>query len=111
MNLGKVLTASKNANRLKVFYLWHPEEDKETGFKMKTVGTMVDSYLTLEGLFTVILYTKVEKTGDNKIKYSFITNNDGKHPAKSPVGMFKDLYIPNDLGYVVKRIDEYNNGE
>lgn len=111
VNLSKVLTASKNANRLKVFFLWHPEEDRETGYKMKTVGKMVDDYLTVEGLFTVILYTKVEKSADNKIKYNFVTNNDGKHPAKSPVGMFKDLYIPNDLGFVVKKIEEYNNGE
>ena len=110
VNLGKIVTSAKNAGRLKVFFLWHPEEDRETGFKMKTVGKMVDDYLTLEGLFTVILYTKVDKGVDNKITYSFVTNNDGKHPAKSPVGMFKDLYIPNDLGKVSKAINDYNEG-
>ena len=68
---------------------------------------MVDDYLTLEGLFTVILYTKVSKGNDNKIEYQFITNNDGEYPSNSPVGMFKDMYIPNDLGYVVEKIKEY----
>lgn len=111
VNLGKIVTAAKNASRLKVFFLWHPEEDKETGYKMKTVGKMVDDYLTLEGLFTVILYTFVQKQGDGKINYTFVTNNDGKHPAKSPVGMFKELYISNDLGKVAKAIDTYNLGE
>jgi hypothetical protein len=110
VNVGKIVTAAKNASRLKVFFLWHPEEDRETGYKMKTVGKMVDDYLTLEGLFTVILYTKVDKTNDGKVNYSFVTNNDGKHPAKSPVGMFKDLYIPNDLGKVVRMINDYNEG-
>ena len=72
---------------------------------------MVDDYLTLEGLFTVILYTKVSKGNDNKIEYQFITNNDGEYPSKSPVGMFKDMYIPNDLGLVSKIIDTYNEDE
>jgi hypothetical protein len=68
---------------------------------------MVDNYLTLEGLFTILLYSKVERGQDNKPKYSFVTNNDGQYPAKSPVGMFNDLYIPNDLGLVSQKINEY----
>jgi len=108
VNINKVLQASRNARKdLKVFFLWHPEEDKDLGFKMKTVGTMVDNYLTLEGLFTILLYSKVERGQDNKPKYSFVTNNDGQYPAKSPVGMFNDLYIPNDLGLVSQKINEY----
>lgn len=49
---------------------------------------------------------------DEKEKKSireFVTNDDGFFPAKSPVGMF-DLYIPNDLGFVVNKIEEYYNG-
>lgn len=111
VSAGKIIDASKNTrDDLTVYFLWHPEQDKDTGFKMKTVGTMIDNYLTLEGLFTVILYTKVTKGTDGKMKYQFVTNNDGQYPAKSPVGMFKDLYIPNDLGVVAEKINEYNNG-
>jgi len=64
----------------------------------------------LEGLFTVVLYTKVERGADNKVKYNFVTNNDGEFPAKSPFGMFKDLYVSNDLGLVSETIDKYNLG-
>ncbi len=71
---------------------------------------MINQYLTPEGLFTVILYTRVIKE-NGKMSYSFVTNNDGKYPAKSPIGMFKDLYIPNDLGAVSKAIDSYYMGE
>jgi len=110
VNLAKVIRAAKDASRVKVYFLWHPEEDRETGFKMKTVGKMVDDYLTLEGLFTVVLYTRIIKE-EGSMKYTFVTNNDGKHPAKSPIGMFKELYIPNDLGYVADQINAYNNGE
>ena len=112
VNIGKVVEAARNTRKdLKVYFLWHPEQDKETGYKMKTVGKMVDDYLTLEGLFTVILYTKVSKGNDNKIAYQFVTNNDGEFPGKSPIGLFPELYIPNDLGVVSETIDKYNEGE
>lgn len=112
VNIGKVVTAARQTrNDLKVYFLWHPEQDKDVGYKMKTVGKMVDDYLTLEGLFTVVLYSRVSKGADNKPSYEFVTNNDGEYPGKSPVGMFKDLYIPNDLGLVSETIDKYNLGE
>ncbi len=112
VNTTKMMMAAKDTRKdLKVYFLWHPEEDKELGSKMKTIGTMVDSYLTLEGLFGTILYTNTSKGNDNRIKYEFVTNYDGKFPAKSPVGMFKDLYIPNDLSIVSELIDNYNLGK
>lgn len=112
VNTNKVIEAARLVgNSLKVFFLWHPELDKDGSYKFKTVGAMLDNYLTLEGLFTVILYTQVSKGADNKILYEFVTNNDGNLPGKSPVGMFKELYIPNDLGLVSSTIDKYNEGE
>ncbi len=113
VNINRVITAASNVRKdLNIFFLWHPENDKEAGYKMKTVGKMVDDYLTLEGLFSVVLYSKVERDiSTNKSRYLFVTNNDGEYPAKSPVGMFDELYIPNDLGYVIKRIIKYNEGE
>lgn len=49
---------------------------------------------------------------DKTIKYGFYTNrtidkNGAEMPAKSPFGMFEDLFIPNDLAFVAKKIDEY----
>ena len=111
VNLGKIVEAARLTRKdLKVYFLWHPENDRENGYKMKTVGNMVDNYLTLEGLFTVILYTRVSKGIDSKIKYEFVTNHDGELPGKSPIGLFKELYIPNDLGLVSEMIDKYNEG-
>lgn len=112
VNISKVIEAARTSRSdLKVYFMWHPEKDNLGNYKMKTVGKMVDDYLTLEGLFTVILYTNVNKGTDNKIEYTFVTNNDGESPAKSPVGMFKDLYIPNDLSFVSESINSYNSGE
>lgn len=30
--------------------------------------------------------------------------------CKTPVGCFDDEYIPNDMGYVIDKINEYYNG-
>lgn len=111
VNTTKLISTCKNVrDDLEIYFMWHPEEDKETGFKMKTVGAMIDSYLTLEGLFTIILYSDVSISAENKVKYSFVTNHDGKYPARSPIGMFPDIKIPNDLGLVSEYIQKYNKG-
>lgn len=96
---------------LDLFYLTHSESsyDEATGaqkLKAKTVGKLVDNVLTLEGMFTTVLYTNVEKTKEG-LRYSFITQNDGSSTAKSPMGMFKELEIPNNLNIVKKAIHEY----
>ncbi len=77
-------------------------------FKMKTLGKMLDSVITLEGLFTYVLFTTVQRDDEGTPTYKFITNSDGTCTAKSPMGLFDDIYVDNDLNYVVNRIKEYN---
>jgi len=111
VNMTRVIDAARMTRKsLNVYFLWHPEQDREMGYKMKTVGKMVDDYLTIEGLFTVVLYTRVVKDNEGKVQYQFVTNSDGEFPGKSPIGLFKDLYIQNDLGLVSRLINEYNEG-
>lgn len=104
-------TARTLRKDLKVFVLWHDEDvAKESKRKMKTLGAMIDNTITLEGLFTIVLFTKV--TTDPKTReniYQFCTQSEDGSTAKSPKGMF-DRLIPNDLAYVSKKIDEYYNG-
>jgi hypothetical protein len=75
--------------------------------KIKTIGKLLDDKINPAGLFTILLFTDVHKKEDGSMEYRFVTNNDGTYPAKSPMDMFKDTYIPNDLGAVSKAIDEY----
>jgi len=77
--------------------------------KIKTLGKMIDNTITVEGLFTYVLFTEVGRDGDNQVTYSFITHSDGSNTAKSPLGCFDEDRIPNDLQYVIEKIDEYNN--
>lgn len=105
-------------NNINFIILTHSDTTKEGDedmYKMKTIGKMLDEKVTLEGLFTTVLYGKSVAVEGSKIpKRMFVTNRDGVYPAKTPIGMFKmpdELYIPNDLGLVVERIRKYENGE
>ena len=97
---------------LNIYYFTHYEIVEDGGeivsYKIKTSGKLLDSQVVMEGLFTVVLYTHVESKGD-KTSYNFVTNRYNKIPAKSPMGMFDEVKIPNDLSIVNKAVTEYYN--
>lgn len=110
LNKAKVLRED-----LKVHILTHSdtvpgEFGGKPTIKIKTIGKLLDDKINPAGLFTILLFTDVHKKADGVMEYRFVTNNDGTYPAKSPMGMFKDTYISNDLGAVSTAIDEYYNG-
>jgi len=84
-----------------VYFLHHSEVADDGAYKAKTLGKMLDSQLVIEGLFSIVLYTRVDNTG-----HWFITNSDGTNTAKSPMEMFEPK-IPNDLKMVDSTIREY----
>jgi hypothetical protein len=86
-----------------VYFLHHTETDPNTGeVKAKTVGKMIDQYLTLEGCFDIVLFAEADSEG-----HHFITQSDGYTTAKSPEGMFPSIKIPNDLKMVDDAIRAY----
>ena len=62
---------------------------------------------TIEKEFTTVLFTETVEEPEGGIGYRFRTQTDGMCSAKSPMGMFKEVLIPNDLAFVTKRMDEY----
>lgn len=85
-----------------VYFLHHTEVDETGRIKAKTVGKMIDSKLTLEGLFPVVLLTGTDGTN-----YWFETQSDGYTTTKSPMNMFSEKRIDNDLKYVDHAIRDY----
>lgn len=77
-------------------------------YKIKTQGKMLDSVITLEGLFTYVLFTKIVTNENNEIEYKFMTNSDGTCTAKTPMGLFSNILIDNDLDLVITQIKKYN---
>ena len=85
-----------------IVYLLHHCETTDTGkIKSKIVCKMLDNQLTVDGLFSIVLYAFVEDD-----KHLFRTTNDGFCPAKAPMGMFEPI-IDNGLKFVDTTIREY----
>lgn len=80
----------------------HIETDDYGKRKIKTIGKALDKYITVEGLFMVVLGTEVIDD-----KYYFVTQNSGNDTLKTPEGMFPSKFIPNDLKYVEDKIRNY----
>lgn len=98
----------------KMIFLTHCENVGDAlnpKYVIKTIGKLLAEKVTLEGLFTYLLFTKVEEGTDGRMEYKFLTNTDGACVAKTPLGMYEDLLIDNDLAEVIKTIDEYNNAD
>lgn len=77
-------------------------------YVIKTIGKLLSEKVTLEGLFTYIFFAKTEEGDDGRMQYKLVTNNDGKCLAKTPMEMFEELEIDNDLNEILKVIKEYN---
>ena len=84
-----------------VYFLHHTEQLDDGSVKAKTCGKMIDNWLTLEGLFSIVLMTVAT---DNK--HLVVTQSDGFNTCKSPIGMF-DNPIDNDLLMIDTKIREY----
>lgn len=84
------------------YFLHHTEETATGHIKAKTIGKMLDEKLTVEGLFSIVLYCTI----DNNKNHVFFTQSDGRTTAKSPMDMF-DVAIPNDLKLVDETIRNY----
>ena len=113
-------SVSKLRDDLMVIVLTHPDEERDTfgdikEQKMKTYGKMTDKYMSLDGLFTYIFFTKVLALDDSdnpEYRYVFETNDPSKiSSAKTPMGCFSERFIDNDLKQVIEAIDLYNNGD
>lgn len=87
----------------RIVYLMHHIELDDTGReKAKTVGKMVDNYIVVEGCFAIVL--KAVATADG---YFFRTRTNGNDNVKTPLGMFADEQLDNDLLLVDDTIRDF----
>lgn len=104
--------SEKMRETCKMIFLTHSENVGDTvnpKYVIKTVGKLLAEKVTLEGLFTYIFFTNVVESDSGKMEYKLITNTNGTCVAKTPLGMFEELEIDNDLNEIIKIIDDYNN--
>lgn len=94
--------AGSLAEHRRVYILAHTQTDDFGAVRMKTVGKMVDQTLVPEGYFTIVLRTEIVNG-----QYLFSTQTNGQDCCKSPLGMFADRHIENDLAKVDQAICEF----
>ena len=107
-SLMKIISGAFST-RKNLIIMWHSNTEtvaEEKGTMVKTSSRFIDEKMTIEGLFTTVLKTVII---DNE--YKFQTNSTGGTTSiKSPRGVF-EMLIPNDLDYVLKQLDKYDNGD
>ena len=116
MHMQQILKAIQDCREdIKVFMEYHVDvvvnENGAVEYKPSTVGKLLDSQYNILENVDIVFFANPQYE-DKTIKYGFITNrmldrNGAEIPAKSPMGMFEDSFIPNDLAYVVQKVDEY----
>lgn len=97
-----VMCATNAPSDVRVYFLSHTDTTDAGKIKAKTIGKLLDEKITLEGLFTIVLRSLVDDG-----KYMFATQNSGMDTVKSPMGMFDERFIENDLNTVDQTICEY----
>ena len=102
---------------LNIFMMLHTEPIETDGgirsYKASSVGKLLDKlYDPLENV-TITLYCEPQFDENGVPTFGFYTHKlrvDGiEIPAKTPEGMFEEDFIPNDLAYVTKKMNEYYN--
>lgn len=110
-----ISTCESLRDDLNVFFILHTEEiisdGSVVGYKVSTVGKLLDSQYNPIEVVPMVLFSTIKYDEKGKPQYGFYThatmNGNIEIPAKSPDGMFEKDFIPNDLGEVVKAMNEY----
>lgn len=97
-----IKTAERLPDDINVYFLTHIDHDETGREKAKTIGKMLDDKICLEGMFPIVFKTVV-KDG----QYLFSTQNNGSDTVKTPMGMFDQAVIENDLNHVNETIKQY----
>lgn len=100
---------------LTVFLMMHCEEvtsdNTIVGYKPSTVGKLIDSSYNPIEVVPILLFCKVKYDDKGQPTFGFYTHKSMEGsieiPAKSPIDMFEEDFIPNDLGFVVNTMNEY----
>ena len=88
-----------------IFLTGHPEvlqdADGNTIFRMAIRGKEHEG--KVEKFATCVFYSDPKRKENGKgVEYRFLTNTDGRYPAKTPMGMFSEMHVENDIRRVIE---------
>ena len=100
-NLIQFITIRVQPEKI-VYIMMHEEVNDFGDIKPKTIGKMLDEKVCIEGMVTICLRCVTEGQ-----RHLFVTQSANGAVSKSPMGMFENLTIDNDLAMVDKAVREY----
>ena len=106
-NFWKLITyiksMDKDEDKNKIVYIiMHDQKNDYGDIRPKTIGKLLDDKVCVEGMFTICLRS-VFQDG----KYYFRTHTDGFDVVKSPINMFTEDEVDNDLKLIDATIRDY----
>ncbi len=99
-----LMAASNLQDNKRVYILSHTATDDFGKTRIKTIGKLLDEKIVIEGLVSIVLRTVVQNGN-----YLFSTKNSGSDTVKSPIGLFDEDMVENDLSKVDTAIFSYYN--
>lgn len=102
-NFFNLINGIKNVEGGKTVYLiMHEDTDEEGNVKPKTIGKLLDDKVNIQGMFTICLRSMFDNGN-----YIFRLKTNGQDCVKTPIGLFDEEQIENDLKLVDEKIREY----
>lgn len=93
-----------------VYLFCHPEiHYDEIGVSTQRIavqGKALEKFVP-ESFSSIVLYTEIQKVHGQPNRHVFSTKNSGTNTCKTPLEMFEEDFIDNDLSIVEKAIREY----
>lgn len=85
-----------------VYIVMHEDTDDFGNIKPKTIGKLLDEKVNIPGMFTIVLRCVISNG-----KHVFLTQSNGNDNAKTPIGMFENMEVDNDILLIDKTVREY----
>lgn len=112
-----IQTCENMRDDINIFFILHTEDitsdNSIVGYKVATVGKLLDTQYNPVEVVPMVLYSDIKFDDKGNATYGFYTHRTKigsvEIPAKSPDEMFEEDFIPNDLGIVVKAMNEFYN--
>ena len=102
-NFFNLINGIKNIDGGKTVYLiMHEDVDDEGNVKPKTIGKLLDDKVNIQGMFTICIRAMYDNGN-----YIFRLKTNGQDCVKTPIGLFDEETIENDLKLVDEKIREY----
>ena len=102
-NFFNLINGIKNVEGGKTVYLiMHEDTDENGNVKPKTIGKLLDDKVNIQGMFTICIRSMFDNGN-----YIFRLKTNGQDCVKTPIGLFEEEQIENDLKLVDDKIREY----